>query len=57
MSQDIYLEIVTHWLTNYGLTLTPQARTAALQWALGRGNRSGRSAAQFAKDWAGRHNS
>jgi uncharacterized protein len=57
MSQDIYLEIVTHWLTNYGLTLTPQARTAALQWALGRGNRSGRSAAQFAKDWAGRHGS
>ncbi|MBK7300172.1 MAG: ATP-binding protein [Moraxellaceae bacterium] len=57
MSQDTYLEIVTHWLLSYGLTLTPEARAAALQWALGRGNRSGRSAAQFAKDWAGRHNS
>lgn len=55
MSQDVYLDIVAHWLTSYHLTLTPEARTAALQWALGRGNRSGRSAAQFAKDWAGRH--
>lgn len=27
---------------------------AALQWALGRGNRSGRTAEQFARDWAGR---
>lgn len=26
---------------------------AALQWALARGNRSGRTAAQFARDWAG----
>ena len=54
MSQDVYLEIVTHWLDSYGLALDDKARTAALQWALGRGNRSGRSAAQFAKDWAGR---
>lgn len=54
MSQDIYLEIVQHWLHSYGLQLTSEARTAALQWALGRGNRSGRSAAQFAKDWSGR---
>ncbi len=54
MSQETYLDIVSHWLTHYGLSLTAEARTAALQWALGRGNRSGRSAAQFAKDWAGR---
>ena len=27
----------------------------ALQWALGRGSRSGRVAFQFARDWAGRH--
>lgn len=54
MSQDIYLDIVKHWLHSYGLQLTSEARTAALQWALGRGNRSGRSAAQFAKDWSGR---
>lgn len=54
MSQDIYLDIVKHWLHSDGLQLTSEARTAALQWALGRGNRSGRSAAQFAKDWSGR---
>lgn len=28
---------------------------AALQWALARGSRSGRTAEQFARDWAGRH--
>lgn len=55
MSQDVYLDIVSHWLKTYHLELTPAARTAALQWALGRGNRSGRSAGQFAKDWAGKH--
>lgn len=54
MSQDTYLEIVGHCLASYGLDMNDAARTAALQWALGRGNRSGRSAAQFAKDWAGR---
>ena len=54
MSQDTYLEIVRHWLASYSLQMNDAARTAALQWALGRGNRSGRSAAQFAKDWAGR---
>jgi len=30
-------------------------RREALQWALQRGSRSGRSASQFARDWAGRH--
>lgn len=54
MSQDIYLDIVSHWLAVHKLELTAEARLAALQWALGRGNRSGRSAAQFAKDWVGR---
>jgi len=29
---------------------------AAIQWALGRGNRSGRTAEQFARDWAGNMN-
>ncbi|HEX5277795.1 MAG TPA: ATP-binding protein [Fluviicoccus sp.] len=54
MTQDAYLDIVSHWLGTYQLPLTPEARMAALQWAQGRGNRSGRSAAQFARDWAGR---
>jgi hypothetical protein len=31
-----------------------KARTEALQWALGRGSRSGRVAWQFARDYAGR---
>lgn len=55
MSQDAYLEIARHWLGTYGLPLDESSRMAALQWAQGRGNRSGRSAAQFARDWAGRH--
>lgn len=55
MTQDAYLDIVGHWLSTYGLPLDESARMAALQWAQGRGNRSGRSAAQFARDWAGRH--
>ncbi|HMU86408.1 MAG TPA: ATP-binding protein [Agitococcus sp.] len=55
MSQDTYLDIVEHWLKTYHLELNAAARTAALQWALGRGNRSGRSAAQFSKDWAGKN--
>lgn len=52
--QDEYLAIVKHWLAHFGIArLTPQARRAALQWALGRGSRSGRVAWQFARDWAG----
>lgn len=52
--QDEYLSIVRHWLQHFGIPrLTRQARLAALQWALGRGSRSGRVAWQFARDWAG----
>ena len=52
--QDEYLSIVRHWLQSFGIIrLTPQTRRAALQWALGRGSRSGRVAWQFARDWAG----
>lgn len=53
--QEAYLDIVRHWLASFGLTrLSPQARQAALQFALQRGSRSGRVAWQFARDWAGR---
>ena len=52
--QEAYLDIVRHWLRSFGITrFTPQARRAALQFALGRGSRSGRVAWQFARDWAG----
>ena len=54
--QDEYLEIVAHWLTQFGVAgATIEARAQeALQWALQRGSRSGRVAWQFARDWAGR---
>lgn len=55
-TQDEYLQIVEHWLGRAGVSDSGDAavRTAALQWALGRGSRSGRVARQFALDWAGR---
>ena len=55
-TQDEYLDIVAHWLQHHGWQhgMTDEVRTAALQWALARGSRSGRVAGQFARDWAGR---
>ena len=56
--QDGYLEIVAHWL--HAMDCDPEdverAHSEALQWALGRGSRSGRVAWQFARDYAGRAN-
>jgi predicted AAA+ superfamily ATPase len=51
--QDEYLAIVRYWLQNLGIknTAGEDIRRAALQWALKRGSRSGRSAWQFAQDW------
>ncbi|MDP2227060.1 MAG: ATP-binding protein [Moraxellaceae bacterium] len=54
-SQDDYLAAARHWLGVHRMEFTEAARAAALQWALLRGNRSGRTASQFARDWAGRH--
>lgn len=55
--QEEYLRIVEHWVGVLG-TL-PEDRSAlhraALNWALGRGSRSGRVAFQFARDWVGSH--
>jgi predicted AAA+ superfamily ATPase len=55
-NQDRYLDIVRHWLGVLGVadTMRPELERAALQWALLHGSRSGRTAYQFAKDWAGR---
>lgn len=53
-SQDDYLGMASHWVRHYGLSFTDDTRVAALQWAMARGNRSGRTASQFARDWAGR---
>jgi predicted AAA+ superfamily ATPase len=54
--QDAYLAIVGHWLAEMGCDARTIERShnEALQWALGRGSRSGRVAWQFARDYAGR---
>lgn len=54
--QEQYLEIVGHWLERLGAENEPRSRweRSALQWALTRGSRSGRTAWQFARDWSGR---
>jgi predicted AAA+ superfamily ATPase len=55
--QDTYLACVMQWLDalHIPITDTSQLRHEALQWALTRGARSGRSAWQFARDFAGRY--
>lgn len=58
--QDDYLDVVAHWLRALGrthsidVTLTDEARREALQWALARAARNGRSAQYFARHWIGR---
>lgn len=56
LDQNRYLDIVNHWLTAFGANENQiqDAKKEALQWALSRGSRSGRSANQFARDWLGR---
>lgn len=53
-SQEDYLAAAESWLADAGLPLDDTARRAALQWSQMRGSRSGRTAYQFACDWAGR---
>ncbi|MCG5031268.1 ATP-binding protein [Mesosutterella sp. OilRF-GAM-744-9] len=52
-SQDEYLDIVGLWLRELGVpeqrAASPEMRVSALQFALGRGSRSGRVAQQFAR--------
>ncbi len=53
--QEQYLDIVQRWLVHFSIgDMDARVREAALQWALGRGSRSGRVAWQFARDWAGK---
>ena len=52
-SQDEYLDIVAGWVAALGGEAAPEMRSAALQWAIQRGGRSGRIARQFAADWVG----
>ena len=56
-NQEQYLQIVFHWLSKTDVEIgnydPGEIKQAALQWALEKGTRSGRSAAQFARNWAG----
>lgn len=52
-SQKLYLEVVSHCLQHSDIEMTEEVQRLALRWALLRGNRSGRVAAQFARDYAG----
>jgi hypothetical protein len=54
--QDEYLAIAGHWLAQLGWSgEADEWRGDALRWALSRGARNGRVAAQFARDYCGRH--
>ena len=59
--QDVYLDVVGHWTSKlaaqYGVAVDLESealRTEALQWALSRGVRNGRTAQYFARHWVGR---
>ena len=52
--QNDYLAAAAGWLATFNLPLDEEARRAALNWSQTRGSRSGRTAWQFACDWAGR---
>ena len=48
LDQDAYLTIVNGYISHFALPISEEdARPMALQWAMERGNRSGRTAAQF----------
>ncbi len=54
-SQDDYLEMVSAYATHYGITIDKtDLDRQALEWSTTRGSRSGRVAAQFIQDLAGR---
>lgn len=58
-TQEHFLDVVRHWVEVHaaqaGLTWqwNETLEKAAIRWALGRGNRNGRCAYQFARDWVG----
>ncbi|MBC3955264.1 MULTISPECIES: ATP-binding protein [Pseudomonas] len=58
-TQDHYLNVVEHWITQLALKSglswqrDEQLDKAAIRWATGRGNRNGRCAYQFARYWVG----
>lgn len=53
MDQNLYLEIVEHYLNQANTPITDDVRAEALRWCQARGQRSGRSAYHFSKHWIG----
>ncbi len=53
MDQNLYLEIVAHYLAKVGIEFSDEVRLEALRWCQSRGQRSGRAAYQFSKHWIG----
>ena len=53
MDQNLYLEIVEHYLRKAEMPMTAEVRAEALRWCQARGQRSGRAAYQFSKHWIG----
>ncbi|TCM67272.1 hypothetical protein EC844_10941 [Acinetobacter calcoaceticus] len=53
MDQQLYLDIVEHYLAKAGLAFDDFIRAESLRWCQSRGQRSGRSAYQFSKHWIG----
>lgn len=53
MDQNLYLEIVEHYLAKENISFTDFVRAESLRWCQARGQRSGRAAYQFSKHWIG----
>lgn len=55
VDQENYLEMIKTYIAHFGLPVSfDEVRADALAWAMGRGNRSGRTAFHFILDLAGR---
>lgn len=53
MDQNLYLDIVEHYLAQSNIVMNNDVRVEALRWCQLRGQRSGRAAYQFSKHWIG----
>ncbi|MDO4426689.1 MAG: ATP-binding protein [Moraxella sp.] len=55
LTQEEYLNIVKHYLKKADIEFNEEIKTEALRWTTQRGNKSGRLAQQFCKDFIGRY--
>ncbi|MDG2166189.1 MAG: DUF815 domain-containing protein, partial [Alphaproteobacteria bacterium] len=51
LNQDDFIEIVKNYCEYYKITFDEEIQNKALRWIFARGNRTGRSAYQFFKDY------